>query len=314
MGENSTKRQLRVFICHAQEDHNEVALLRDQLRAFGFDPWLKDLYTGMDWDMVIEKELRKTDAVIICLSDISVHKTGYVQHEIEEAIKLASYHPEGELFLLPIRLTDCEYPFKLKRWQYSNYYEQAGFEQLMMALNERANQVGARTNNYTGIGDLTIDFLIDKIKRTYYSANLLRKVCAKIDCGEIPTKILTEFNDHPYWLIRKISIEHIIKADSSKTLEFLFAFRNTKYFLSHELIRNYIYNRLNDNPLSIDEARVAVHLMKKLSTIDGISEATHNKDNKLYSKLVQILGDFEADVDMDILRELSNLYATAQGK
>lgn len=282
-------RKLSLFLCHAEEDHDTVVLLRDQLRTLGFDPWFKELFPGMDWEMVIAKKMRETDAILICLSDISVQKTGYVNHEIATALKLASFHPENDIFIIPVKLTECDYPYKLEKIQYTRLYEPDGYEHLMTSLNMRAVQVGVNIKKYSGIGDLSADLLVKMVGRTNSdtAANLLHKLCKKVDEGIIEVDFLTKFNDHPYWLIRKMAIDHIIKSNSNKTIDYLYAYRKVKYFKSHELIRTYLNVRLGDETLSIEEANLAANLLKHLANVEGISETTKNKNMKLYTEIVE---------------------------
>ena len=44
------------------------------------DPWLDEekLFPGQDWDMEIEKAVEAADAVLVCLSNNSISKEGYV--------------------------------------------------------------------------------------------------------------------------------------------------------------------------------------------------------------------------------------------
>jgi hypothetical protein len=68
-------RKLRVFLCHASQDKPIVRELYQRLLAEGWiDPWLDEekLIPGQDWDMEIEKALETADAVILCLSNLTM--------------------------------------------------------------------------------------------------------------------------------------------------------------------------------------------------------------------------------------------------
>jgi len=77
-------QKLKVFLCHASENKPIVQGLYDRLKVDAFDPWLDSefLLPGMDWDLEIQQAMRASDAVIVCLSEISVKKEGYIQKEI----------------------------------------------------------------------------------------------------------------------------------------------------------------------------------------------------------------------------------------
>ena len=136
-------QKLKVFLCHASENKPIVQGLYDRLSAAGFDPWLDShfLLPGMDWDLEIQKAMRSSDVVIVCLSQISVVKEGYVQKEIKYAQEIQKEKPEGTIFLIPLQLEECEIPFSLRDVQWGRYFEAEGFENLVKALNIRAMQL-----------------------------------------------------------------------------------------------------------------------------------------------------------------------------
>ncbi len=134
---------LKVFLCHASEDKPIVRELFERLKADGFDPWLDSdaLLPGMDWDLEIQKAMRASEAVIVCFSSVSVSKEGYVQKEIKYAQEIQKEKPEGTIFFIPLQLEACEMPFRLRGVQWGHYYEPDGYEKLVRALNQRAEQV-----------------------------------------------------------------------------------------------------------------------------------------------------------------------------
>lgn len=77
-------RKLKVFLCHSKDDKAKVRELYRRLVADGFDAWLDEekLLPGQDWDLEIPNAVRAADVVIVCLSNGSVTKAGYVQNEI----------------------------------------------------------------------------------------------------------------------------------------------------------------------------------------------------------------------------------------
>jgi hypothetical protein len=140
------KATMQVFLCHSSNDKKTVRLLYRQLCAEGLDAWLDEekLLPGQDWEQEIPRAVRSSDVVIVCLSLNSISKSGYVQKEIKQALDAADAQPDGNIFLIPLKLEPCEVPERLKRWQWVNYYEESGFERLMKALQTRASQLGKR--------------------------------------------------------------------------------------------------------------------------------------------------------------------------
>ncbi|MGE5376891.1 MAG: toll/interleukin-1 receptor domain-containing protein, partial [Bacteroidota bacterium] len=112
---------LKVFLCHASQDKPFVRELFHRLKAEGWiDPWLdeKKLLPGQDWRLEIEKAVETSDIVIICLSNVSVSKEGYIQKEFRYAREIALEKTEGTIFIIPLRLDDCDVPRGLSEYQW----------------------------------------------------------------------------------------------------------------------------------------------------------------------------------------------------
>jgi hypothetical protein len=140
----SGPRLLRVFLCHSTQDKPAVRNLYQRLQTDGFDAWLDEekLLPGQDWDFEIQKAVRQSDVVIVCLSKGSVTKAGYVQKEIRLALDVADEQPEGTIFIIPLKLEECQIPDRLSRWQWVKLFEERGYERLINALRVRANALG----------------------------------------------------------------------------------------------------------------------------------------------------------------------------
>jgi formylglycine-generating enzyme required for sulfatase activity len=109
------------------------------------DVWLDEekLLPGQDWDYEIERALDKSDAVIVTLSTDSVSREGYVQKELRFALDIALEKPEGTIFILPVRLDDCERPRRLRSIQGIDYFpperRELAYARLRKSLELRAN-------------------------------------------------------------------------------------------------------------------------------------------------------------------------------
>ena len=143
-GADLAKRQLRVFLCHTTGDIARVRDLYRRLGIDGFDVWLDEerLLPGQDWQREIAKAVSTSDALIVCLSHLAVSKAGYMQKEIQFALDVADEHPEGTIFLIPLKLEECEVPERLSRWRWVSLFEKLGYEKLIRALRSRAHSLG----------------------------------------------------------------------------------------------------------------------------------------------------------------------------
>ncbi len=92
--------------------------------------------------MEIEKAVEAADAILVCLSKGSITKEGYVQRELRSVLDFADYKPEGTLYIIPVRLEECEPPRRLRSWQYADYFEgqrDRAFQRLLVSLKRRAD-------------------------------------------------------------------------------------------------------------------------------------------------------------------------------
>ncbi len=126
----------KLFLCHATEDKARVRDLYQKLKKDGYDPWLdeEDLLPGQDWEVVIARTVSRSIGILVCLSNSSVTKRGYVQKEIKLALDAADQLPEDTIFIIPVRLEECRVPQRLSRWQWVDLYSDRGYERLKAAL------------------------------------------------------------------------------------------------------------------------------------------------------------------------------------
>ena len=137
-------RPLRVFLCHASQDKPTVWKLHRYLKQHGIKPWLdrEDLLPGEDWEVEIPRALFASDVILVCLSKNSVNKEGFVQKEITFALDKAQEKPEGTIFIIPVKLEECEIPKRLTRYQWVDLSRPDGRKRLLMGLNKRVNDLG----------------------------------------------------------------------------------------------------------------------------------------------------------------------------
>lgn len=141
---------LKVFISYASSDREVAHKLYNWLSGKGFDPWLdtENLLPGVEWELEIARAIESAEAIIVCLSTLSITKDGYVQKEIKDALNAASRKPEGTIFLIPARIEECEVPYSLKRYQWVDLYSAHGFCKLEKALEARRQDVSISKQRY----------------------------------------------------------------------------------------------------------------------------------------------------------------------
>lgn len=140
------KRPLKVFLSYASQDKLLVRELSRRLVGEGWiDTWQdeKNLLPGQDWRVKIEEAVEDADVVIIVLSQHSVSKEGHVQKELRYAREIALEKPEDAIFLIPLRLDECEVPRGLRFYQWVDYFgdnKDSSYKALVASLKLRYEQ------------------------------------------------------------------------------------------------------------------------------------------------------------------------------
>lgn len=157
---SNTKRRLKVFLCHSHSDGIAVRDLFRYLRREGVDVWLdqEKLLPGADWDLEIRKAVRTSDVIVVCLSR-KFNEAGYRQKEVRLALDTAMEQPEGEIFIIPARLEECDSLESLKRWHWVDLFEDGGRQRLIQALRARAETVGAALRRRRGASPVSSELL-----------------------------------------------------------------------------------------------------------------------------------------------------------
>jgi hypothetical protein len=129
-------KPLRIFLLHARSDEKAVARLYTRLIKAGANVWLdqKNLLPGQDWQSEIHQAIYSSDIVIVCLSNRFNQQGGYRHEELKIALEKANMLPDSMLFMIPVRLENCEMPESLRRWQRVDLFEKNGYKELLSAL------------------------------------------------------------------------------------------------------------------------------------------------------------------------------------
>lgn len=131
---------MSVFISYGREDSSRALEIYDLLRQKGVRAWIdvRDLLPGQSWELEIDKAIRKCEIFLACLSRNSVSKRGFVQSELQRALKVLETVPEDQVFLILVRLDECEAPARLAHLQWVDYFAPDGRDKLVEAIDRHA--------------------------------------------------------------------------------------------------------------------------------------------------------------------------------
>ena len=125
-----------VFLSYAREDAEQVVRLAVRLKRKGFTTWLdtENLVPGDPWLESIERAISKATVFVACLSNKSVSKRGIVQAELRSALDARRRLLDSDIYLIPVRLEECEVPETLQSLQWVDYFHKSGPAKLIGAL------------------------------------------------------------------------------------------------------------------------------------------------------------------------------------
>ncbi len=109
------QKKIKIFLSYSRADESHAEHLYGSLCEGGFDVWFdkEALLPGQLWEDEIKKEIAASDFVILMLSKISVGRRGFFQKELRLALDVLDTIPLGHVYLLPVRVDDCEIPGRL---------------------------------------------------------------------------------------------------------------------------------------------------------------------------------------------------------
>src|SRR5580704_8918152 len=103
---------MQIFISYSRPDEASARRLHGDLKERGLQPWLDKemLLTGQRWREEIPKAIRASDFAAVLFSSRSVDRDGFYQREIRACLDVLRDKASGKVWLLPIRLDECELP------------------------------------------------------------------------------------------------------------------------------------------------------------------------------------------------------------
>jgi hypothetical protein len=210
-----------IFLCHAKEDIQFVRSLYHRLKQENLTPWLDeiDIFPGQNWDIEIQRAIMKTDFALICLSSISVQKKGYLHKEIKWALDRQSEMPEGDIFVIPVKIEPCKLEDRLSGIHSVDLFEASGFEKLIQSIRyqvqKNGKEVKAQNKDLQQPNDL-IQQLKQEINKLSLSSHEKEYIHAQINILETQLKSNQKHSSIINAVIE--TIHHLIKDTADNDL------------------------------------------------------------------------------------------------
>lgn len=139
------KQTAKIFLCYAHEDEAKARELYQKLFTAGFHPWMDkiDLVGGEEWQSVIQKIIHESDFFIACIS----HHWGegrmrFFRREIKTALDVLPELQTGDIYIIPVRLEDCDVPESLSLFHWVDYFKEDDFDHLVKSLHKGMDHLG----------------------------------------------------------------------------------------------------------------------------------------------------------------------------
>lgn len=132
-------QKTKIFLIHAHSDRETVHGLYQHLVRDGLNVWLdaERLQPGQDWQNEIRNAILHSEIVLVCISREFDKKPGYRHEELKLALEKANFLPDHEVFIIPVRLEQCEVPESLHRLHRVDLFKAGGYKRLIQALRKR---------------------------------------------------------------------------------------------------------------------------------------------------------------------------------
>ena len=132
----SSAQKINIFLIHAHCDKEVVHKLYQRLTREGLNVWLdaERLQPGQDWQNEIRNALLKCDVILVCLSRGFNKQQGYRHEELKLALEKANFLPDDEVFIIPVRLEECDTPESLRHLHRVDLFKAGGYKKLIRAL------------------------------------------------------------------------------------------------------------------------------------------------------------------------------------
>lgn len=117
------------------------------------------------------------------------------------------------------------------------------------------------------------------------SSSATRAAIVLVELGKLPVLFLLEANHAPYWLVRKLVLEYLVKRENDDILNQLIAFQDTSYHVSQSIIREYIKGKFRSGKLNRTQLSLSAEILGHLSKAPKVTDISKSKNLKLLEEM-----------------------------
>ena len=99
-----------IFLSYARPDSLAATRLFHELTELGWSVWFDrvSLKPGQQWKQEIRGAIKESRYYLALLSRNSLSRKGFVQAELATALEVLRAHPSEDIFIIPVRLEECQ--------------------------------------------------------------------------------------------------------------------------------------------------------------------------------------------------------------
>ncbi len=137
---------MKAFLSYASERLSTARIVHKFCKECGIDIFLDkvNIVGGQDWNQEIKRAQREADLTFLLLSKESLTKTGVLQEEIRETLRMIEKRPLGDIYLIVLRVAPLPLPQELTRWQYIDLFKRDWRKHVAQSLRQKASLMRER--------------------------------------------------------------------------------------------------------------------------------------------------------------------------
>lgn len=140
----ATEEGHQVFLCYTRADSKNVQALYYWLREKGFRSWMdtEDLLAGEKWLTIISREIRRSQFFLACVSKSWENRGEVMIRELRIALDARELLLDDDIYLIPVRLEECDMPEILRGYQWVDLFDKRGWAKLLGSLKVGLERMG----------------------------------------------------------------------------------------------------------------------------------------------------------------------------